>query len=121
MDVEERRPRSDVVAVGELRDLLGETAVRIRVTGLPGDGAVDAALASFGRLAYDDEWLTIRPIDPDRVPDAVAAIVALGGRVHAVDPGRRSLEDLFLGMVRDDEPERGDAAPPASASAGAGS
>jgi hypothetical protein len=31
----------------------------------------------------------------------VAAIVAHGGRVHAVDPGRRSLEDVFLGLVRD--------------------
>ena len=98
-----------VVAAGTLTDLLGESAVRIRVTGLPGDGAVEAALAPFGRLAHDDDWLVIRPVDPDRVPDAVAALVALGGRVHAVDPGRRSLEDLFLGMVRDDD------APPAAA------
>ncbi len=77
----------------------------MRVTGLPGDGAVEAALAPFGALSYDDDWLTIHPIDPDRVPDAVAAVVGIGGRVHAVDPGRRSLEDLFLGMVREDDPE----------------
>jgi ABC-2 type transport system ATP-binding protein len=92
-----------VVAAGTLTDLLGESAVRIRVSGVPRDGAVEAALAPFGRLAHDDDWLVIRPIDPDRVPDAVAALVALGARVHAVDPGRRSLEDLFLGMVRDDD------------------
>jgi ABC-2 type transport system ATP-binding protein len=92
-----------VVAAGTLTELLGESAVRIRATGLPGDGATEAALAPFGRLAHDDDWLVIHPVDPDRIPDAVAAIVALGGRVHAVDPGRRSLEDLFLGMVRDDD------------------
>jgi ABC-2 type transport system ATP-binding protein len=63
---------------------------------------VTDALAAFGTVAHDDDWVTIRPIDPERIPDAVAAIVGLGGRVHAVDPGRRSLEDLFLGMVRED-------------------
>ena len=101
-----------VIAAGTLVDLLGESSVRMRVTGLPGDGALEAALAPFGALSADDDWLTIHPIDPDRVPDAVAAVVALGGRVHAVDPGRRSLEDLFLGMVREDDPE---AAPAAAA------
>jgi ABC-2 type transport system ATP-binding protein len=95
--------RGRVVAAGTLADLLGESAVRIWATGLPTDGAVAAALGPFGDVAYDDEWLTIRPIDPDRIPDAVATIVGLGGRVHAVDPGRRSLEDLFLGLVRDGE------------------
>ena len=99
-----------VIAAGSLVDLLGESAVRMRVTGLPGDGAVEAALSPFGALSYDDDWLTIHPIDPDRVPDAVAAVVGLGGRVHAVDPGRRSLEDLFLGMVREDDPEPAPAA-----------
>jgi ABC-2 type transport system ATP-binding protein len=99
-----------VIAAGSLVDLLGESAVRMRVTGLPGDGAVEAALSPFGALSYNDEWLSIHPIDPDRVPDAVAAVVGLGGRVHAVDPGRRSLEDLFLGMVREDDPEPAPAA-----------
>jgi ABC-2 type transport system ATP-binding protein len=100
-----------VIAAGSLAALLGESAVRIRATGLPGDGAVDAALAPFGQLARDDDWLTVHPVDPDRVPDVVAAVVGLGGRVHAVDPGRRSLEDLFLGIVRDDEPSAGPPAP----------
>jgi len=91
-----------VVAAGSLGDLLGAQSVRIRATDLPDDGRV--ALARFGPLSTDDDgWLVIRPIDPDHVPDAVAAIVAAGGRVHAVDPARRSLEDLFLGLVRDGE------------------
>ncbi|HEY4189840.1 MAG TPA: ABC transporter ATP-binding protein, partial [Candidatus Limnocylindrales bacterium] len=91
-----------VITAGTLSELLGESAVRIEVTDLPSTDAVTAALAPFGNVAHDDDWVTIRPIEPDRIPDAVAAIVGLGGRVHAVDPGRRSLEDLFLGMVRED-------------------
>jgi ABC-2 type transport system ATP-binding protein len=89
--------RGRVIAAGALGDLLGEPEVRIRVTGLP-EGA--GMLAVFGPVAESDGWITIRPIDPDRIPDAVASIVAAGGRVHAVDPARRSLEDLFLDLVR---------------------
>jgi ABC-2 type transport system ATP-binding protein len=110
--------RGRVVAAGTLADLLGEAAVRIRATGLPADGAVTAALAPFGGLTVEDDWLVIHPIDLERIPDVVATVVGLGGRVHAVDPGRRSLEDLFLGLVRDGddddeagEPGDGEAAP----------
>ena len=91
--------RGRVLAAGTLADLTGEPAVRLRVTDLPEDRSW---LASFGRIEEDAEgWLTIRPMEAARVPDVVAAIVAHGGRVHAVDPGRRSLEDVFLGLVRD--------------------
>ena len=86
-----------VVAAGTLTDLLGQPSVRLQVTDLPADRA---SLAAFGPLFDDDGWLAIRPLDPERIPDVVAAVVALGGRVHAVDPGRRSLEDLFLDLVR---------------------
>ncbi len=92
--------RGRVVAAGTLADLLGEQAVRLRVTDLAADVS---PLAAFGPVSTDDEgWLVVRPVDPERIPDLVAAVVAAGGRVHAVDPGRRSLEDLFLGLVRDD-------------------
>ena len=89
-----------VVAAGALGDLLGEDAVRIRVTGLADPGA---HLASFGPVSLDGEWLTIRPLEPERIPDVVAAVVAAGGRVHGVEPARWSLEDVFLGLVRDRE------------------
>jgi len=90
--------RGRVVAAGALDDLLGESEVRIRVTGLPSDLAV---LGAFGPIVEDDGWLVVRPLDPERIPELVAAIVGLGGRVHAVDPARRSLENLFLEVVRD--------------------
>ncbi|HET7727579.1 MAG TPA: ABC transporter ATP-binding protein [Candidatus Limnocylindrales bacterium] len=91
--------RGRVVASGRLGDLLGESAVRLRITDLatpPG-----TLLAGFGRVATDGPWTVVQPLDPDRVPDVVAAVVAAGGRVHAVDPARRSLEDLFLELVRE--------------------
>jgi ABC-2 type transport system ATP-binding protein len=93
--------RGRVVASGALGDLLGESAVRLRVTGLPDDRR---DLAVFGPLTEADGWLEIRPLDPARIPDVVATVVALGGRVHAVDPARRSLEDVFLDLVREGEP-----------------
>jgi hypothetical protein len=34
------------------------------------------------------------------VPDLVAALVAAGGRVHAVDAGRATLEERFLELIR---------------------
>jgi hypothetical protein len=69
--------------------------VRIHATGLD---LVYSTLATFGPLTRDGEWVTIRPIDPERVPDVVEAIVAGGGRIHAVDPARTSLEERFLAL-----------------------
>jgi len=91
--------RGRVVAAGSLDGLLGESSVRLRVTGLPGDLA---PLAAFGPTSVEGGWLVVRPVDPERIPDLVAAAVALGGRVHAVEPGRRTLEELFLDVVRGD-------------------
>ncbi len=87
-----------VVAQGRIDELLGETGVRIRVTGI--DHA-HSTLATFGPLTRDGEWLTIRPLDPVRVPDVVEAIVREGGRIHAVDPARTTLEDRFLALFAD--------------------
>ena len=86
-----------VVMAGTLEELLGGESVRIRATGL--DQASRAALASFGPLTDDGAWLSIAPIAPSRIPDLVAAVIAAGGQVHAVEPGRTSLEERFLGLV----------------------
>ena len=78
----------------------GEARVRIRVTDLPADAA--DSLARFGLVKSDGQgWLTIAGVSDDAIPDVVAAIVAAGGRVHAVDPGRATLEDLFMRVVGD--------------------
>ncbi len=88
-----------VIAAGTLAELLGAAAVRLRVTELANP---QEALAAFGHVTVEDDWLVVGPLEPERVPDVVATVVAAGGRVHAVDPGRRSLEDLFLDLVRDE-------------------
>ena len=87
-----------VVASGRLDDLLGESTVRIRVTDLP--AMVVTSLDRFGRVvAGDDGWLSIAGIDRDTIPDVVATIVGAGGRVHAVDAGRATLEDRYMELV----------------------
>ena len=88
------------IAAGTLDEVVAADGVRLRVTGLDEDRR--AALAVFGPLAVDGEWLTVRPLAADRIPDLVAAVVAAGGRIHAVDPGRGSLEARFLELLADD-------------------
>jgi ABC-2 type transport system ATP-binding protein len=87
-----------VLASGRIDDLLGETTIRVRATGLAAEAVAD--LRRFGSVdVRDDGWFIFSGVDPDRVPDIVAAIVGAGGRVHAVDAGRATLEDLFMRLV----------------------
>ncbi len=87
-----------VLASGRIDDLLGESTVRVRATDLSPEAV--AELGRFGRVEVgDDGWLSFGGMDPERVPDLVEAIVAAGGRVHAVDSGRATLEDLFMRLV----------------------
>ena len=86
-----------VVAAGSLDELLGASTVRIRVAGL--DDAGRTQVAAFGALSDDPPWLVVRGCPPERVPDLVAAIVGVGGRIHAVDAGRETLEERFLGLL----------------------
>jgi ABC-2 type transport system ATP-binding protein len=85
------------VASGPLEDVVAAGGVRLRVTGI--DAESRQRLATFGPVQADGEWFTIRPLDRERIPDVVAAVVAAGGRVHAVEPGRGSLEARFMELV----------------------
>jgi ABC-2 type transport system ATP-binding protein len=89
--------RGRVIAEGTLDELLRADTVRVRVTDLPRDASVE--LAPFGAVAADGDWLVVRGVDAGRVPDLVAALVRLGGRVHAVRPEHESLEDRFLRLL----------------------
>ncbi len=95
--------RGRVVAEVAMRELLDDRSVRLRVDGL---GAADqAALARFGRLVpAADGWLALTGIEGDSVPDLVAEVVRRGGRVRAVVPGHRTLEDRFLDLLAREEP-----------------
>jgi ABC-2 type transport system ATP-binding protein len=89
--------RGRVIATGTLDELLGGGACRIRVTGL--DVRQRQSLSAFGQVEDDGEWLVVRGLEADRVPDLVAEAVRLGGRVYAVEPRHQTLEDRFLELL----------------------
>jgi ABC-2 type transport system ATP-binding protein len=86
-----------VVASGRLDELLRGQAVRVRVSGLT--VRQRASLSSFGALEDDGEWLTVRGLEPERVPELVDELVRLGGRIYQVEPRRQTLEDRFLELL----------------------
>lgn len=94
-----------IIASGSLDEVVASDGVRLRVTELGEEGR--AAAAAFGPVTLEDDWLSVRPLAADRIPDLVAALVASGGRVHAVEPGRGSLEARFLELLA----ESGDVEP----------
>ena len=89
--------RGRAIASGPLDEVVAADGVRLRISDL--DEAGRAGLARFGPISIDGEWLSIRPLDTARIPEVVAAVVAAGGRIHAVEPGRGSLESRFLELV----------------------
>jgi len=89
-----------VIAEGTLDELLRADTVRVHATDLRREAR--ALLSAFGAITDEGEWLVVRGIALDRVPDLVAAIVGAGGRVHAVEPAHESLEDRFLRLLGGD-------------------
>ncbi|HTZ27833.1 MAG TPA: ABC transporter ATP-binding protein [Streptosporangiaceae bacterium] len=89
------------LATGTLAELkVRRPSARLRVTGLPGGWW--RRLGSFGRWTEEtggDDWLLVEDMAAGRVPELVAAIVALGGRVEAVIPEQQSLEESFLKLL----------------------
>jgi ABC-2 type transport system ATP-binding protein len=93
--------RGRVAAAGTLAELLGQRELRLRLTGL--SPAAEARLAATGPVQAAGDWLTVAlPPDDDgnAAPDLVRDLVALGARVHAVEPARISLEERLLGILR---------------------
>jgi ABC-2 type transport system ATP-binding protein len=90
-----------VAASGTLAELLGQRELRLQLTDLP--PAAQARLAAAEAVEQTGDWFTVTlPAEDDRtaVPDLVADLVALGARVHAVEPARISLEERLLGILR---------------------
>jgi ABC-2 type transport system ATP-binding protein len=96
--------RGRVAASGSLAELLGRRELRLRLGGLT--AAAEARLAETGAVTRDgDELVVALPAEDDgtTVPDLVADLVALGVRVHAVEPARISLEERLLDILRHEE------------------
>ena len=90
--------RGTALATGSLGELLGrQSRVRLKVEGL-GERAW-SSLDAFGRWHRDEDWIVLEGIDPPRIADVVARLVALGGRVGAVIPEQQSLEARFLELL----------------------
>ena len=87
-----------VAAAGSLDELLGESEVRLRLDGV--DDAARRLLGRYGGFEQTGNWVQVRAIPPDEVPDLVAGLVRLGIRVYAVEPGRMTLEDRLLDVLR---------------------
>jgi ABC-2 type transport system ATP-binding protein len=93
--------RGRVIASGTMQELLTGSAVYIRVGGL--DGEARSRLSAFGPVDDEGERLTFTKLDQDRIPELVAQVVALGGRVYEVVPRHQTLEDRFLQLLHEDE------------------
>ncbi|WP_369133690.1 ATP-binding cassette domain-containing protein [Modestobacter sp. I12A-02662] len=96
--------RGRVAAAGTLGELLGQRELRLHLGGV--GAAAERRLAATGALTRSGEQYTVTlPADDDgtAVPTLVADLVALGVRVHAVEPGRISLEERLLGILRHEE------------------
>jgi ABC-2 type transport system ATP-binding protein len=92
--------KGQVAASGTLAELLGQHELRLRLDGVSAEA--EKRLAAAGRLTRSGNSFTIT-LPPDRetiVPDLVADLVGLGVRVHAVEPGRISLEERLLDILR---------------------
>lgn len=94
-----------VAAQGTLADLLGQRELRLRLGGVT--AAAEARLAAVGHWRHHDGAHTVTlpedlDHDEERVPDLIADLTALGVRIHAVEPGRISLEERLLGILRGD-------------------
>jgi ABC-2 type transport system ATP-binding protein len=94
-----------VAASGTLAELLGQREVRLRLAAV--NGRVEDRLRSAGSLTRSGDWFTVQLAADDdgvTVPDLVRDLVALGVRVHAVEPVRISLEERLLSVLRHEEP-----------------
>ncbi len=92
--------RGRVAAEGSLGELLGRHELRLRLQGVSEQAR--ARMAAAGATTASDDTYTVALVDDDSeaVPALVADLVAMGVRVHAVEPSRISLEDRLLGIIR---------------------
>ena len=90
-----------VAASGTLAELLGRRELRMELDGV--DARASARLAAAGALTRSGSTYVVELAaehDPRVVPDLIADLVALGVRVHTVEPSRISLEERLLGILR---------------------
>jgi ABC-2 type transport system ATP-binding protein len=93
--------QGQVAASGSLLELLGGRELHLRLDDV--SPAAERRMAAAGRYTRSGETFTVElatGTEATAVPDLVADLVALGVRVHAVEPTRISLEERLLGILR---------------------
>jgi ABC-2 type transport system ATP-binding protein len=98
--------RGRVAASGTLEELLGQSELRLELTGVT--DAVHARLERVGEVERSGDRYVVAlgtevepAATPDLVADLVADLVRAGARVHAVEPARITLEERLLGILRE--------------------
>jgi ABC-2 type transport system ATP-binding protein len=90
-----------VAAAGTLAELLGQSELRLRLDEV--GPAAQSRLAAAGLVTREgDAFVVVLPAElkPETIPDLVRDLVELGVRVHAVEPGRITLEERLLDILR---------------------
>jgi ABC-2 type transport system ATP-binding protein len=90
-----------VAASGTLAELLGRRELRLRLEGVTPEA--EERLAAAGQVTGSGTVFTVALAAEElsaTVPELVADLVALGVRVHAVEPVRISLEERLLDILR---------------------
>ncbi|MEU4424039.1 ABC transporter ATP-binding protein [Actinoplanes sp. NPDC024001] len=90
--------RGRVAAEGTLPELLGRSELRMRLTDVSAQAL--ARLSAAGGLHHSGDEYAVALDDLTAVPELIADLVALGVRVHAVEPSRISLEERLLDIIR---------------------
>ena len=95
--------RGKVLRSGTM-DEVRSASLEVRITLDHVDQRVRDLLAGYGRvIASDDREVLLGTDDPDVVPRMAADLVQSGARLRALVPLQRSLEDVFISLVREQE------------------
>ncbi|HEY1429750.1 MAG TPA: ABC transporter ATP-binding protein, partial [Candidatus Tumulicola sp.] len=88
-----------IVADGTIDEIVGTSrGLRVRLE-RAAEPVIAQTLSAFGEVRIDADGVELLGIGPERIPDAVAALIASGARVCEVTPLARTLEDRFLELM----------------------
>lgn len=95
----------EIIAQGTTDELLESPGLRIRATGVTQEtlALLGARIPTSGpatEASYKDDRLEIPGIGPAEVPMVVNTLVQSGAQIYEVGMARRSLEDVFVRLVR---------------------
>lgn len=92
--------RGKLLKVGSLCDLLAGGKVEITVTGLD-EAAVKKLQASCASLEYRSDCIVILQPEGPTVNETIDAIRSANGHIVSIIPLKRTLEDLFVEVIRE--------------------